>query len=77
MNFEDFLWACVIAVLLFFSTGCATAPNGYGQLVHIIGGQYKGQRGRLIGDCSGFENYMVLTFNNKKICARVWHLERF
>ena len=50
-------------------------PTRYHQAVRITSGVYKGEIGRLIGDCSGFENYKVKLFNNNIICIRVWDLE--
>ena len=62
--------------LCFMISGCANMPTQYGDLVKIKAGLYTGYYGRLIGDCSGFENYMVLLDTNKKICIRSWNIEK-
>jgi len=66
-------YLCLILIL----SGCTLTPNRYGQLVLVIGGQYKGQRGKLIKDCNGIENYLVELRDNKRVCIRVWNLERW
>lgn len=64
-------------LLCLFLSGCANMPYRYGETVIVIGGEYKGQKGRLIKDCDGFENYKVELFNNnRRVCVRIWNLER-
>ena len=65
-----------IFVFIIFIFGCANMPTGYNQLVDITSGIYKGERGRLIGDCSGFELYKIRLYSNRNVCIRSWNLER-
>jgi hypothetical protein len=68
-------WFFILLMLTYALTGCATTmPTAYGQYVEITKGVYKGKRGRLIGDCSGFELYKVDIGYN--VCIRSWNLER-
>jgi hypothetical protein len=64
----------IFVVLLL--TGCSTVgPTRYGQHVRIIDGPYKGEVGKLVGDCSWFENYRIKLYNGRNVCVRIWHLE--
>lgn len=64
-------------LILVFLTGCSTlTPNGYNQRVWIIKGLYRGERGILTGDCSGFENYKIILDDKRIICAKIWDMER-
>jgi len=67
-----------LVLLIFVSlTGCATnAPTAYNDYVEINKGIYKGQRGQLIGDCSGFEMYKVRLNSGKRICERSWNMTK-
>ncbi len=57
-------------------TGCANMPTNYGDIVTITDGPYRGMTGKLIGDCSGFENYRVkLLERDKTVCVRSWNME--
>ena len=51
-------------------------PNGYNQYVYINSGPYSGNRGKLVGDCKSFETYRVVLNTGKKVCVKVWHMER-
>ena len=51
-------------------------PTRYGQLVLIKSGEYEGEYGRLMKDCSGFEKYIVhLSKLNEEVCIHIWNLE--
>jgi len=64
-------------ILCLFLTGCVTImPNSYNQHVYIVDGPYKGERGKLVGDCKSFETYRVKLYNDKLVCIKVWHMER-
>lgn len=58
-------------------TSCSSfTPTRYGQTVIVVQGEYKGEFGRLIKDCSGFEKYIVhLSRLNKEVCIHIWNLE--
>lgn len=67
----------MICIILFLSACATTMPTRYGEAVYITDGVYKNERGTLIGDCPGFERYMVrILRNNKKLCVPVWNLEK-
>lgn len=64
-------------ILCLLLTGCVTIlPNGYNQYVYINSGPYSGNRGKLVGDCKSFETYRVVLNTGKKVCVKVWHMER-
>lgn len=63
----------ILALLL---VGCTTTPNSYGQYVEITSGPYCGERGKLIGDCSGFEKYRVKLNDNRNVCVHSWQMEK-
>jgi hypothetical protein len=67
-----------LVLLIFISlTGCATnGPTAYNDHVEITKGPYKGERGQLIGDCSGFEYYKVRLNSGKLICERSWNMTK-
>jgi hypothetical protein len=72
-----FTWLIILSMLACTLMGCATnMPTAYGQYVEITDGLYKGERGRLIGDCSGFELYKVNLNKGPNVCIRSWNLER-
>lgn len=56
--------------------GCANMPTSYGDNVEITSGVHKGKRGKLVGNCGWFENYMIRLFNDTIICARPWQMEK-
>ena len=65
---------CLLFLLL---SGCASVrmPTWYGQRVIILNGPYKDQVGRLIEDCSGFENYRIkLVYKKETPCIRIWNM---
>ncbi len=69
-----------IIVSFMFLTGCASihgtaVPTGYGQYVKILKGTYEGNTGKLIGDCSGFENYMIELGSGRRTCVKIWNME--
>lgn len=64
-----------ILITSLFLTGCTNMPTRYGDSVIIKSGPYKGQIGRLVGDCSGFEKYKVRIKWSKDVCIKVWDLE--
>jgi uncharacterized protein YgiM (DUF1202 family) len=60
-----------------FLSACATnMPTDYGNYVEITSGPYKGERGQLVGDCSGFEYYRVRLNNGRHVCERSWNMTR-
>lgn len=65
----------VMLLMLMLMTACAQYPTRYYQNVRITDGPYRGELGRLIGDCSGIENYKVRLLNNHIVCVRVWDME--
>lgn len=67
----------IIAFIMLALSGCANTPTTYNQHVKIISGEYKGQEGTLIGDCSWFENYKIRLYDNHNICAKIWEIEKF
>ena len=63
-------------ILVLLLSGCTTTmPTKYGQDVYVSGEPYKGHHGKLIEDCSWFENYLVRLNGGKAVCVRGWHLE--
>jgi hypothetical protein len=65
-----------LALIIVALTGCATSmPTEYGQFIEITSGPYKGERGRLVSDCSGFELYKVELFDDRKVCVRSWNMQ--
>lgn len=70
-------WGLIVFMLSSALMGCANMPTAYGQIIEVTGGLYKGERGRLIGDCSGFENYKVdLYTKHGIICVRSWNMQK-
>jgi len=65
----------LVLSLLLLTSCSTTTPNRYGEYVKVVKGTYKDQVGRLIGDCSGFENYMV-ELSLKRVCISIWDLEK-
>lgn len=76
-NKMKFILICAMITL----SGCASfihnKPTGYGQMVRITGGAYIGKTGKLIDDCSWFENYKIELDSGYRVCVRIWDLERF
>lgn len=65
----------VILIICIFLSGCANLPTYYGQYVQITDGPYKGRTGKLIGDCSWFENYKVRLNTGKDVCIKSWNMK--
>lgn len=63
----------ILAIIIFIS-GCTNMPTRYGDTVIIKSGIYKNHIGKLVGDCSGFENYKVRV-KERYICLRAWDME--
>lgn len=76
MKNRDWLFIIIILSVVYFSVGCTTTPTSYGQYVEITSGPYCGYRGRLIGDCSGFEKYQVKLTEGKIVCIHSWEMEK-
>ena len=55
--------------------GCATnMPTAYHDYVEITAGPHKGERGQLISDCPGFENYKVRLTSGLSVCVRSYNM---
>ena len=80
MSKKDKIAVLVLTVwilIVLFLTSCATnMPNEYNRPVEITKGPYKGQTGILIGDCPGFENYLVKLVSDKFICIKPWNMKK-
>ena len=64
----------IVVIVVLASLGCAGLPTYYGQAIVVTRGEYINQRGKLLGDCSGFENYKVkLTYYNT-VCIHSWDM---
>jgi len=68
----------LIMLSLLLTTGCSMwMPTRYGEMVYVINEEFKGQTGRMLKDCKGFESYLVeLNRNKKRVCIRIWDMEK-